>query len=32
MIRIVEMSVLLGIKSRELGIGHKKRARIPRVP
>src|ERR1700694_1065727 len=32
MIRMVEMSVLLGIKSRGQGIGHKKRARIPRVP
>src|SRR6202011_100151 len=27
MIRMVEMSVLLGIKSHGLGIGHKKRAR-----
>src|SRR5450631_1020732 len=32
MIRMVEISVLLGIKSRGLEIGHKKRARLPRVP
>src|SRR5580692_12035259 len=34
MIRMVEMSVLLGIKSRgwQLENRHKKRARIPRVP
>jgi hypothetical protein len=29
---MVEMSVLLGINSRGLEIGHKKRARVPRVP
>jgi hypothetical protein len=28
----VEMSVLLGIKSHGQGIGHKKRARMARVP
>jgi hypothetical protein len=32
MIRMVEMSVRLGIKSRGQEIGHKKRARMPRVP
>src|SRR4051794_24778882 len=32
MIRMVEMSVLLGIRSRGLDFGHKKRARMPRVP
>jgi hypothetical protein len=32
MIRMVEMSVLLGIKSQRLENGHKKRARMPRVP
>src|SRR5258708_28114945 len=32
MIRMVEISVLLGIKSRGQEIGHKKRARLPRVP
>src|SRR5882757_7354148 len=32
MIRMVEMSVLLGIRSRGLGFGHKKRARMLRVP
>src|ERR1700746_4000667 len=32
MIRMVEMSVRLGIKSRGGQIGHKKRARLPRVP
>jgi len=32
MIRMVEMSVLLGISSRGLEFGHKKRARVPRVP
>src|SRR6185437_15512444 len=32
MIRMVEMSVLLGIKSQRLEFGHKKRARMPRVP
>src|SRR5271163_968850 len=32
MIRMVEMSVLLGIKSQRLENGHKKRARLPRVP
>jgi hypothetical protein len=32
MIRMVEMSVLLGIMSHGQGIGHKKRARMPRVP
>jgi hypothetical protein len=29
---MVEMSVLLGIKSHGQGIRHKKRARMPRVP
>jgi hypothetical protein len=29
---MVEMSVLLGIKPQRLEIGHKKRARMPRVP
>jgi hypothetical protein len=32
MIKMVEMSVLLGIKSHGQGTGHKKRARMPRVP
>src|SRR6267154_2501379 len=32
MIRMVEISVLLGIKSHGQGTGHKKRARMPRVP
>jgi hypothetical protein len=32
MIRMVEMSVLLGIKSQRLENGHKKRARMSRVP
>src|ERR1700693_5891329 len=32
MIRMVEMSVLLGIKSHGQGFGHKKRARMLRVP
>src|ERR1700716_1989297 len=32
MIRMVEMSVRLGIKSHGQEIGHKKRARSPRVP
>jgi hypothetical protein len=32
MIRMVEMSVRLGIESHGQGNGHKKRARLPRVP
>src|SRR5204862_3860113 len=32
MMRMVEMSVLLGIRSHGQGTGHKKRARMPRVP
>src|SRR6185369_3512194 len=32
MIRMVEISVLLGIRSRGLDFGHKKRARVLRVP
>src|SRR4051812_9855567 len=32
MIRMVEISVLLGIRSRGLDFGHKKRARLLRVP